>query len=177
MSRFSKLDPKGIHLHNGLFSSVGRLDAGTAMTWWWDSYVHPRDMYHIFGAFSRWIEGFDFVQQNPQPIKAEFAWKAGTDVKLTDFDLRTSGVSWNEAPYNKPLKVTVKRNGELIMPVQPGGILHGLRNHPKLHNPVTFELDVPEPTQFVVQVGDVSSGGRHGPNGREARHLVGKTVA
>jgi hypothetical protein len=53
----------------------------------------------------------------------------------------------------------VKRNGELVMPVRPAGILHGLRNHPRLHNPVTFQLDVPEPTEFVVTVGDVSAHG------------------
>jgi len=85
-----ELDPTGIHLHNGLYSSVGRMDAGTAMTWWWDSYVHPRDLYHVFGAFSRWIEGFDFIEQNPQPIQASFEWKAGT--RPAPPPLRASGV-------------------------------------------------------------------------------------
>ncbi|MCD6393433.1 MAG: hypothetical protein J7M40_07990, partial [Planctomycetes bacterium] len=67
-----------------------RMDAGTAMTWWWDSYVHPRDLYHVFGAFSRWIEGFDFIEQNPQPIQASFEWKAGTPPARPP--LRASGV-------------------------------------------------------------------------------------
>jgi hypothetical protein len=86
-----KLDPAGIHLHNGLYSSVGRMDAGTAMTWWWDSYVHPRDLYPIFASFARWIDGFDFVKQDPRPVEAEFRWKPGAPPPL-----RASGVIGND---------------------------------------------------------------------------------
>ena len=154
-----QLDPTGIHLHNGLYSSIGRMDAGTAMTWWWDSYVHPRDMYHIFGAFAKWIDEFDFVEQNPQPIQSQFEWKPGAIRGKTDFVIQASGVSWLGAPYNKPVQVTVDPGGAIVMPITPGGILHGLRNHPDLHNPVTFELDVAEDTKFTVDVGDVSGFG------------------
>ncbi len=66
-----KNDPAGIHLHNALYASVGQEHAGTPMTWWWDSYVDPRNLYPRFGAFARWIEGFDFAAQRPRRVTAE----------------------------------------------------------------------------------------------------------
>jgi len=155
-----KLDPNGIHLHNGLYSCVGLGVAGTPMTWWWDSYVHPRDLYPIWGSFTRWIDGFDFIAQEARPIKAELRWSR-PDVKVPsrDFVLSVSDQSWQPAPFNKPTKVRISANGKATYDVKPAGILHGRRNHPDLHNPVTFQLELSKPTRFIVDVGDVSGHG------------------
>lgn len=155
-----KLDPKGIHLHNGLYSCVGLGAAGTAMTWWWDSYVHPRDLYPLWGSFARWIEGFDFIAQEAKPIQAELRWnQPGTEVQPRDFILSVSDLSWQPAPFNKPTEVEIDAQGQASYDVRPAGILHGRRNHPDLHNPVTFRLNVGKPTRFIVDVGEVSGHG------------------
>jgi len=39
---------------------------------------------------------------------------------------------------------------------------HGVKNHPDLHNPVTFEVDYPADGRFVVHVGKVSGYGGAG---------------
>ncbi len=155
-----ELDPNGIHLHNGLYSSVGLGSAGTAMTWWWDSYVHPRNLYPIWGSFARWIEGFDFIAQQVEPVEAELSWRSPeAPIQTMDFVLNVSDVSWSPAPYNRPTKVKIDSGGNATYDVKPAGILHGVRNHPDLHNPVTFEVDVREATRFIVDVGDVSGHG------------------
>jgi len=43
----NKYDPdgKGVNLHNALWASALSGNAGTAMVWWWDSYVHPKKLY------------------------------------------------------------------------------------------------------------------------------------
>ncbi len=64
-----ELDPRGVHLHNGLYASAVQQQAGTPMTWWWDSYVHPGKLYPTYAAFARWIEGFDFAGQGLRPIR------------------------------------------------------------------------------------------------------------
>ena len=56
------LDPTGRALTDmawgALFSGAG----GSAMTWWWDGYVHPRDLYHRFAA------PFTFARANPDVV-------------------------------------------------------------------------------------------------------------
>lgn len=159
-SETGKLDPNGIHLHNGLYSSVGLMAAGTPMTWWWDSYVHPRNLYPIWGSFARWIEGFDFIAQQAVPIEAEVCWSDPESPPAPqDFMLSVSDVSWSAAPFNQPTEVTVDASGIATYDVKPAGILHGLRNHPDLHNPVTFHATLPKPTPFIVDVGGVSGHG------------------
>lgn len=155
-----QLDPNGIHLHNGLYSSIGLGAAGTPMTWWWDSYVHPRNLYPIWGRFSRWIDGFDFIAQQARPIQAKVYWsQPGAHLPTKNFVLNVSDVSWKPAPYNRSTRVVIGVNGQAIYDVKPAGILHGLRNHPDLHNPVTFEIDIRKPTRFIADVGDVSGHG------------------
>jgi len=50
-------DPAGLHLHDGLWAGVFSGSAGTAMTWWWERYVHPRDLYFHYTGISRFLQG------------------------------------------------------------------------------------------------------------------------
>lgn len=53
-----KYDPdgKGINLHNGLWAAAVSGDAGGAMLWWWDNYVHPKNLYPQFTALRRFAD-------------------------------------------------------------------------------------------------------------------------
>ncbi|MEM6380057.1 MAG: DUF5060 domain-containing protein, partial [Bacteroidota bacterium] len=42
------IDPEGIHMHNVLWASTFGGGIGTAMTWWWDIYIHPKNLYRYF---------------------------------------------------------------------------------------------------------------------------------
>jgi hypothetical protein len=66
---------------------------------------------------------------------------------------------WDPADFNRPLKVKVDRGGIMTMAVPISDLLHGTGFHKGLHNPVTFELDVPEKTTFGVDVSGVSGHG------------------
>ena len=61
-------DKEGVHLHNGLWSSVMSGAAGTAMLWWWGNYVHPADLYYHFGAVARFVEGVPWTAAGFQPV-------------------------------------------------------------------------------------------------------------
>lgn len=158
--RAGEMDPRGVHIHNGAFSSVGQLQAGIPMTWWWDGYVHPMNLYPIFGAFYRWIEGLDFVEQKVRPLEAEFEGLDAAEVRTrADNVLATEKASWEPAPWNKPATVRITREGDVESDAPLSRLLHGVRNHPDLHNPVTFEVDVPGDTTFGVSVEGVSGHG------------------
>ncbi len=150
-------DPTGIHLHNALYASVGLPLAGAPMTWWWDSYVHAKDLYGIFAAFSRWVAGFDFAAEKAHPARLEIV---RSDFELAEpATLKLVKGTWSPAPFNRPLRVAVDRNGFMKCEVPLSDVLHGVGFHKKLHNPVTFVLDAPRPTTFGVQVKGVSGYG------------------
>ena len=62
-----KLDPKGINLRQNSWAGMMGGGAGGAMNWWWDSYVHPYDLYYQFkgaGSFAKLMDltGSDYTQ-------------------------------------------------------------------------------------------------------------------
>ncbi len=153
-------DPAGIHLHNALFSSPGQMHAGAPMSWYWDSYIHPNNLYPIFGAFARWINGFDFVAQQARPMTAQFGYAdPEAERPATDLVIQPTEVSWDPSPANQPARVTVDAEGSPSGDLPLAGILHGVGNHPALHNPVTFLVEPTAPCVFSIAVGDVSEHG------------------
>ena len=38
--------------------------AGTAMLWWWDSYVEPYDLYDLFSSVAAFAADVDWVNEN-----------------------------------------------------------------------------------------------------------------
>lgn len=67
----TKYDPrgKGINLHNGLWASACSGNAGTAMIWWWDSYVHPKNLYFQFEPLKKFLEGVPWTAHSWETIK------------------------------------------------------------------------------------------------------------
>jgi hypothetical protein len=45
-----QFDTQGVMLHSGLWSAPMNGAAGTAMLWWWDTYIEPNDMYYQFSG-------------------------------------------------------------------------------------------------------------------------------
>jgi hypothetical protein len=69
----NKYDPDGIglNLHNALWASALSGDAGGALIWWWDSYVHPKRLYPHFGALQRFTDTVPWTDPGWKPLKAE----------------------------------------------------------------------------------------------------------
>lgn len=62
-----RLDPNGIHLRQASWAGIMGGGAAGAMNWWWDSYVHPYDLYYQFagaGAYAKKMDlrGSDYTQ-------------------------------------------------------------------------------------------------------------------
>jgi len=58
-------DPLGISEQLGLWSALTSGAAGTAMTWWWDSWVDPMDLYYQFAAVKDVVSKLDFTGFKP----------------------------------------------------------------------------------------------------------------
>ncbi|MFQ1021475.1 DUF5060 domain-containing protein [Tardisphaera saccharovorans] len=63
-------DPVGISLQLGLWSAVASGSAGTAMTWWWDSFVDPNDLYFQFQAVRNLVSQLNFSGFRPLDVSS-----------------------------------------------------------------------------------------------------------
>ena len=154
-------DTEGIHLHNGLWSGVVSGAAATAMIWWWDSYVEPEDLYRHFRPVSEFVRDVPFNRLSYRPVDIASIEFAGTPPppRMETLAIDPDRGSWQPAPFNQPVTVTARRDGIVEGGERLAKVLHGVRNHPTLHNPATFHVDYAEPGRFIVSVGGVSGHG------------------
>ncbi len=157
-------DVDGIHLHNGLWSGIFGNAMGTAMLWWWDNYVEPRNLYHLFKPVAAYVDGIPFnTARYSAPAAVSVEWQ-GTPPppRLEDLPVEGRHASWSAAPFNKPRTLVCRPDGTIEGVEQLSRLQHGVRNHPKLHNPVTFQVDYPAPGRFIARVTKVSGYGGAG---------------
>jgi len=68
----NKYDPQGkaLNLHNALWASAVSGDAGGAMIWWWDSYVHPKNLYREYAALRPFVEAIPWASGEWRQLNA-----------------------------------------------------------------------------------------------------------
>ena len=95
-------DTDGVHLHNGLWASALSGDAGTAMTWWWDQYVEPRQLYYHFAALHRFLAGTNWLDNyRPVPVVG-LAFPPGGPAPTSDLVVQPSVASWDSSAGTAP---------------------------------------------------------------------------
>ena len=75
----SKFDPAGTatNLHNGLWASALTGNAGGAAIWWWDSYVHPKNLYSQFTGLAKFAATVDWPRRRFAPLALPPPTRAG----------------------------------------------------------------------------------------------------
>jgi len=66
VTRTNEKDPTGIHLHNAIWGSLFSGAAGTPSIWWWQDYVHEKNLYRHYASAARFVHDID---------PADKAWK------------------------------------------------------------------------------------------------------
>eukprot|EP00040_Diaphanoeca_grandis_P023279 m.126331 g.126331 ORF g.126331 m.126331 type:complete len:652 (+) comp29197_c0_seq1:134-2089(+) len=64
-------DPTGHVLHNGMWSSVVTGGAMTSMTWWWDNWVQPYNLYVHFDAIAAFTQSVQWGQYRWRPMSGD----------------------------------------------------------------------------------------------------------
>jgi len=153
-------DPEGLQLHDSLWSSLAAGSSGGSMLWWWDSYIHPRRLYPQLASLKSFMAGLDWGRAHLEevPVRVDFQ-NPPKEFPRRDIRLEGGVADWSPSEFNRPRTIRIDRDGAHG---NVAGFLHGTGNHADLHNPVTFETDLPWPTTLDVQVGDVSGYGGAG---------------
>lgn len=143
-SSLSNQDPEGIHIHNAIWGGLFGGGLGTAMTWWWDNYIHPQDLYHHFSGIAGIAETIPFLEQNLQPVTA-FALGAPDDLTLTP-SLGWGGIGVPD--------LSINTNGSLSPEgAELGQFLYGSEWNTQFRSPPTFAVNFPQAGNFSVLTG------------------------
>jgi len=148
---------EGVALHNSLWASAMSGAFATAMNWWWESYIRPRDLYYHYRGISYFLEGTNwdsrravFADTGPVRLKdARDTEKARGDVTIVPED------KWKRIGISEFI---VQSNGDLAGGGTPNMYLHGSAKK-KLQVSHKFNVEYPEDGKFVMRIGTVSQGG------------------
>ena len=141
-SELAEADRDGIHLHNSLWGALFGGGMGSAMSWWWDSYVHPADLYYHFDGLSKMVQDVPFDEENMSPARSYVIGEPG-DLSL----IPTAG--WGEIGDDT---IRIGTNG-WVQPANPylGIFLYGADWNTQFRSPPTFEITYPESGSFTVR--------------------------
>ncbi|MBL7223030.1 MAG: DUF5060 domain-containing protein [Candidatus Brocadiae bacterium] len=90
-------DKTGIHLHNALWASAMAGCAGTAMHWWWDSYLARRDLYYHYAAIARFFRGEALPDADWRPFRD----KGDGPIRVLGLRGRTGALVWIQHRDNR----------------------------------------------------------------------------
>lgn len=136
------LDPDGIHIHNALWASLFSGGMGTAMSWWWDNYIDPKNLYYHFAPISEVGEQIPFKDSNFKPISSTVS---GVTANLT----LTPTQGWG-ALSDTLFEIGL---GGVVTPPNAGlgFYLYGAEWNTQYRRPPVFVVNFPQNGQFVVK--------------------------
>lgn len=136
------MDPDGIHFHNGLWSPLFSGGIGTGMSWWWDSYIAPNDLYYHLGPIANLATEIPFLEKNMQATESLLTGAPG-DLTLTPA-LGWGGVGTPE--------IHIDENGRMEPSTASlGQYLYGASWNTQYRSPPSFSIDMPEDGTFSVR--------------------------
>lgn len=141
-SSLANADPNGVHVHNSLWATLFGGGMGSAMSWWWDSYIHPRDLYYHFAPVAKLADEIPFLEANLMPASS-FVADAPGDLIVTP----TLGWSSIGTPA-----ITVDERGQLS-PANAGlgTFLYGAQWNTQFRSPPSFSVVYPQAGTFSVK--------------------------
>ena len=171
-NRHAEQDRRGVSLHNGLWAAMMSGGCGTAMSWWWH-WIDDYELWTRFRSVATFVEGIEWPAEGFQPSgEATVAAEPDPQHGFGPLAFVPTAGGFKPGPANQPVTLRVGRDGKLDEPGKLPRFLHGVRNHPDLHNPVTVEVELPVAGGLAVVVEGASG---HG-GGALAMKVDGKLV-
>ncbi len=122
--QLGNLDPNGIYFHNALWATLFGGGLGTGLSWWWDSYIAPKNLYYHFSPLSTVAALVPFKNAIMQPAAATVAgapadlvlqptqgWGALSDTSITiaNGTVTPAGVSLGQYLYGSVWNTQYRR--------------------------------------------------------------------
>jgi hypothetical protein len=138
------LDPDGIHIHNSMWGSLFGGGLGTGMSWWWDNYIDPKNLYYHLAPMSAVAAAVPFHAANMAPAPAGVS---GVPADL----LMTPTQGWGA---QSDTSFTINSDGSVTSAgVGLGQFLYGSEWNTQNRRPPIFYVNYPVSGQFKVRTG------------------------
>lgn len=138
-------DPNGIHLHNAIWGSLFGGAMGSAMTWWWDDYINPQNLYYHYKPLAAVTSLINFKDDNYKKGTVSTSGGGTSDIIITP------GANFGAATSSS---FSIDANGTMTPgPDQLGQYLFGSVFNTQYHNPPTFNVTYLISGQFKVITG------------------------
>jgi hypothetical protein len=143
-ANLSNIDADGVHIHNTIWASLFSGAMGTAMSWWWDNYIEPNDLYFHFKPIAASVAKIDFLKRDLQVGDATVQNAPG------DLTFSTS-LGWGEKATDAIISVKVGNTYSNVQPLST--FLYGSQWNTQFRSLPTFEIDHPQASQLVITTG------------------------
>ncbi len=152
---YTTSDVDGVQIHNGIWSSVLSGAASSGMLWWWDTYIHPNNLYYHFEALSKFLKGVKPDGAELRNLQVQFVQPAQIGAEdLCNLTVYPS-LGWSRLEANV---FEVDLYGNVGNASQLSGYIHGAY-HPELRNNPAFVVNFTFGGEFVVHVNSVANSG------------------
>ncbi|MBB6053179.1 hypothetical protein [Armatimonas rosea] len=148
----TQFDPKNTatNLHNGLWASALSGAAGGAAIWWWDSYVHPKNLYATFTGLAKFAATIPWNQRHFEPLALPAAHiPASGKETFRDLVLTPTG-GWGD----KATGLTTIASDGAVNGALPG-FFYG-PGKPELRAPLLLKVTLPQPAELILRILTVS---------------------
>jgi hypothetical protein len=103
-------DRDGVHVHNGIWAGVMTKGSGGGMTWWWDNYIDPLNLYGLFAGPAAFLKGEDLAAGfRPRSPKVE-----NGDAAALTLNAPQRVLGWVKSKSYSYEGMQVQRNKELL---------------------------------------------------------------
>jgi Domain of unknown function (DUF5060) len=141
----STMDPTGIHIHNALWGTSFSGAMGSGMSWWWDSYIHPKNLYPYFKPLTTLLNGIELMKGNYKKTTATTTGGGTADASIVP------GADWGIAPA---ASFTIDAVGGITpAATQLSRYMYGNLYNTQYRKPPTFNVTYPVAGQFKVVTG------------------------
>lgn len=143
-------DPNGVHIHNAIWGSMFSGGMGTGMTWWWDSYIDPQNLYTHYKPLSTLVSLINFKGDDYKKVSATTTGGGTSDLSISP------GSGFGYAPASS---FTIDAQGVMTPDAtQLSAYVFGNSYNTQDRNPPTFHVTYPVDGQFKVVVTSGSQG-------------------
>jgi len=156
----NRWDPRGtgLSMHNGAWAALMAGAAGTAMLWYWDGYVHPNDLYRVLAPVRRFTDTVDWTTARFEPLEGIRAERTDEAPEtFTDLTVPASQ-EWGTTPA---AEYRVGRDGSVHGAPVAMTLGSPARGNPgELYTKLSWTVDMPQPGNLLVRLGQVCTRAR-----------------
>ncbi|MFQ3537148.1 MAG: hypothetical protein SNJ58_14905 [Aggregatilineales bacterium] len=145
----AEADPEGMHVRTGLWASALSGAGGAGSSWWWDTYLLPRNLIAHLMPLRRFVQGIPWDTADLRPIGLAFS----AEPPLLYAPLRLSGYNaqlGSETPPNLVFRLTAEGAAPPLS--LASGFLYGTRFNAQLSRPQQYLIAPPVETTLRINL-------------------------